>query len=188
MSWLTVMLIALGLAMDAFAVSLAAGLTIKDLTARHVFRVGWHFGLFQFLMPVIGWIAGRRVSGYISSYDHWIAFGLLAFIGGKMVYEAIAEDEQERSDRDPSRGLLLVTLAMATSIDALAVGVSMAFLDVSIWWPCITIGIVAALMSTIGIFSGSRLGSRWGQRAEILGGLVLLTIGAKILIESYVGN
>jgi putative Mn2+ efflux pump MntP len=172
--------------MDAFAVSVAAGIRIKHLTPRHVFRLGWHFGLFQFLMPVIGWILGRRVSSQIGSFGDWIAFGLLAFVGGKMLYEALGkEDVDSDTKRDPSRGLLLVTLAVATSIDALAVGITMAVKDVSVWWPCITIGLVAAGMSTCGVVFGNRIGTRWGKRAEILGGLVLLGIGCKILLEGF---
>ncbi len=172
--------------MDAFAVSIAAGIRIKHLTPRHVFRLGWHFGLFQFLMPVIGWVLGRRVSGQIGSFGDWVAFGLLAFVGGKMLYDALSEeDEQKDAQRDPSRGLLLVTLAVATSIDALAVGISMAVKNVSVWWPCLTIGFVAAVLSTCGVVFGNRIGTRWGKRAEVLGGLVLLGIGCKILLESF---
>ena len=132
MGGLTILGIALGLAMDAFAVAIAVGLSIPALTRRHVFRLAWHFALFQAMMPVIGWLAGRTVSSYIAAFDHWVAFGLLSVIGGKMIYEA-GHPEQAADRGDPTRGLMLVTLSVATSIDALAVGLSLAFLDLSIW-------------------------------------------------------
>lgn len=182
MSWLNLLGIAIGLAMDAFAVSIAAGLAIPELTRRHVFRLSFHFGLFQFMMPIIGWLAGRTVQGYISQFDHWIAFGLLAFIGGKMLWEAVME-EGTASNGDPTRGLMLVTLSVATSIDALAVGLSMAFLKISVWFPSVIIGLVAAAMTAVGIRFGSRIGSRWGKAAEITGGIVLLGIGVRILVS-----
>jgi putative Mn2+ efflux pump MntP len=182
MGLLETVLIAFGLAMDAFAVSIAAGLVISPLTGRHVFRASFHFGLFQFLMPVLGWAAGLSVASLISSWDHWVAFALLAFIGGKMLLEARRDDE-ERSAKDPTRGWSLVTLSVATSIDALAVGLSIAFLEVSIWQPAIIIGVVCAAMSALGITFGNRIGRRWGRWAGALGGLVLVGIGVRILVS-----
>jgi manganese efflux pump family protein len=178
--WLTLLGIALGLAMDAFAVAIAAGLTLPTVTPRHTFRLAFHFGLFQFLMPVLGWFGGSQLATHIGGYDHWLAFGLLGFVGGKMLWEAW-HGEEARDLRDPTRGWTLVTLSVATSIDALAVGLSLAFLDVSIWVPSVVIGLVAALLTTLGLEFGSRLGPRWGKWAEILGGCVLLFIGARIL-------
>jgi putative Mn2+ efflux pump MntP len=168
--------------MDAFAVAVAAGLTVHRLTGRHVFRLAWHFGLFQFMMPVLGWFAGRTVSSRIAAYDHWVAFALLAAVGAKMLHDAFAHgDDKPRSD--PTRGLRLVTLSVATSLDALAVGLSMAFLDVSIWLPSAVIGVVAAGMTTVGLCFGSRLGRRMRHWAEGTGGVVLVLIGLRILIS-----
>ncbi len=180
LNWLSMLGIAVGLAMDAFAVSIAVGLTLNRITARHVFRIGFHFGLFQFLMPVIGWLLGRQLAGYISSYDHWVAFALLTFVGGKMLWEARSH-EAHRSDRDPTRGWSLVALSVATSLDALAVGLSMALLGVSVWFPSAVIGVVTASLSTLGITFGGRIGSRWQQLAEAAGGGVLILIGIKVL-------
>ena len=181
MSLLTIVGIAVGLAMDAFVVSLAAGLTIGRLTHRHVFRVAFHFGLFQFMMPVAGWFIGRTVANHVTAWDHWIAFGLLALIGGKMIWDA-GRPEHQRRGGDPTRGWSLVVLSIATSIDALAVGLSMAMLGVSIWLPSIVIGLVAAGMSLAGIFFGSRLGSATRHWAERIGGVILIGIGVHIVV------
>lgn len=184
MPLVTTVLIAVGLAMDAFAVSIASGLAIPRLTFRHVFRMAFHFGLFQALMPVLGWLAGTTVAPYIQSWDHWLALALLGFIGGKMLYESRAgEKDEPGSCSDPTRGLTLITLSVATSIDALAVGLSLAMLQVRVWEPAVVIGLVTAAMSAVGILFGSRLGCRWGQRAEFVGGLVLIGIGVKIVIS-----
>lgn len=180
MNWLSTGGIAVGLAMDAFAVAIAAGLTIKRVTWRHVFRIAFHFGLFQFMMPVIGWFCGRSIAGHTAAWDHWIAFGLLGAIGSKMLWDA-AFGASENLRKDPSRSWTLVMLSLATSIDALAVGVSMAFLGVSIWLPSIIIGLVAGLMSLVGICLGNRLGNRTRRWAECFGGLVLIGIGIRIL-------
>lgn len=173
--------------MDAFAVAIATGLAIPQLTRRHIFRLAFHFGLFQFMMPIIGWMAGMTVQAYISYYDHWLAFALLAFIGGKMLWEGIRGDQEENRE-DPTRGLLLVTLSIATSIDALAVGLSMALLQVSVWLPSIIIGLVAGGLTTVGIRFGSQIGARYGRAAEIAGGLVLLGIGIRIVVVHVNGT
>lgn len=174
--------ISLGLAMDAFAVSIAAGLGLARVTPRHTFRMAFHFGLFQFLMPIIGWSAGRQLSHYIQQYDHWAALGLLSLVGCKMLWEACWKHES-KSAADPTRGLTLLTLSLATSIDALAVGASMAFLGVSIWLPSIVIGIITAALSAVGITFGGRIGARWQRWAEIAGGAVLILIGMEIFIS-----
>lgn len=187
MNWLNVLGIAVGLAMDALAVSIAAGMTLQRVTPRHTFRMAFHFGLFQFLMPVIGWSAGRQVAGYMAGCDHWIAFALLAAIGAKMLYEARFEKQVAGQD-DPTRGWTLVALSVATSIDALAVGVSMALLEeTSVWLPAVVIGLVAGAFSAAGIVSGSRLGARWSFWSEIAGGVVLILIGLKILVSHLFG-
>jgi manganese efflux pump family protein len=182
MSLMTDFVIALSLAMDAFAVSIAAGLIIERITARHVFRAAFHFGLFQSMMVIIGWLAGRYFAALLSAIDHWVAFALLALIGGRMLREAYSEEGSLKSV-DPTRGWMLVTLSIATSIDSLAVGLSLAMLRVSVWVPSAIIGVVTAAMSVIGIGFGSRLGHRWEKRAEIAGGLLLIGIGIHILVS-----
>ena len=176
MYWITLLGIAIGLAMDAFAVSIAAGLSLGRVNGRQMFRLAFHFGLFQAMMPVLGWLAGSQLAAQVRAFDHWIAFGLLGFVGGKMLLEA-HRGQDAQSKTDPTRGLMLVTLSVATSIDALAVGVSLAMLDVSVWLPSAVIGVVTATLSSLGIIFGSRLGSRWSRTARLLGGLVLIGIG-----------
>jgi len=178
--------LALALAMDAFAVALGTGAVLSRLTGRHLFRLGFHFGLFQALMPVIGWLAGLTIIQWVEAWDHWIAFSLLAIIGGRMVYEAFS-DEEKANDRDPTKGLSLVLLSIATSIDALAVGFSLSVIGVSIWMPALVIGLVAGVLTIVGMLLGGRIGDRWGTRVEIFGGLVLIAIGIKILIEHLSG-
>jgi len=180
---LTLIGIAVGLAMDAFAVSIGAGLTLKTVDARQTLRLAWHFGLFQALMPIIGWLAGLSVERWIAPVDHWIAFGLLAVIGGKMIHEALKDDDEETRRGDPTKGWSLVLLSVATSIDALAVGLSLALLDVSIWWPAVVIGLVAGAFTTVGMQLGKRFGALLGRRMESVGGIVLIAIGVKILVE-----
>lgn len=169
--------------MDAFAVAIVAGLTLKRMTRRHVFRLSFHFGLFQAVMPAIGWLAGRAVYQYISAVDHWIAFVLLAFVGGRMAWGAWQGGEDERPDRDPTVGWNLIILSVATSIDALAVGLSLAMIRSPIVVPSLVIGVVAAAFTATGMLLGGRLGARWGRRVEFLGGLILIAIGVKIVIE-----
>jgi len=178
--------LALALAMDAFAVALGTGAVLSRLTGRHLFRLGFHFGLFQALMPVIGWLAGLTIIQWVEAWDHWIAFSLLATIGGRMVYEAVS-DEEKADERDPTKGLSLVLLSIATSIDALAVGFSLSVIGVSIWMPALVIGLVAGVLTIAGMLLGGRIGDRWGTRVEIFGGLVLIAIGIKILIEHLSG-
>jgi putative Mn2+ efflux pump MntP len=184
LSWLIVLGMSLGLAMDAFAVSIATGLAVAPATARHTFRIAFHFGLFQFLMPVAGWLAGKGVASWIQAWDHWVAFGLLGYVGGKMLKEAWRAGEEKPAGPkvDPTRGWRLVTLSVATSLDALAVGFTMALVEAPIWAAAVVIGIVAAALSTAGMLFGSRLGRRWGRWAEVAGGIVLVAIGVKILL------
>jgi len=188
MDLFTLLGIALALAMDAFAVALATGMNLAKLTGRHLFRLGFHFGLFQALMPVIGWLAGQAVQEQIAAWDHWIAFGLLSFVGGHMLWEAFTDNDDEKPASDPTRGLSLVLLSVATSIDALAVGFSLGALGVSIWMPAVVIGLVAGALTVVGMLLGRRVGNHWGPRVEIVGGLVLIGIGAKILAEHMMGG
>lgn len=178
--------IALSLAMDAFAVSISTGLVLRDVSARQTVRLAFHFGLFQALMPILGWFIGREVADSFASYGHWVAFGLLALIGGKMILDGLGRhrgvaSEAERSD--PTKRLSLVVLSVATSIDALAVGVSLALIDVSVWRPALVIGLVTAALTALGMHLGRRLGGRLGPIAEIIGGLVLIGIGLRIVLE-----
>ncbi len=182
MNIFNILAIAVGLSMDAFAVSIATGLRLEKVTHRHAFRMAFHFGLFQFLMPVIGFFAGSYLAGSVGKCDHWIAFSLLSFVGGKMLWES-RESKADRSAADPTRGAMLLTLSLATSIDALAVGLTMAFLGVSVWMPSIVIGLVTAFLSMAGILFGGRIGNRWSHWAEIAGGVVLILIGLKILLS-----
>jgi manganese efflux pump family protein len=186
MDFLTLFGIALALAMDALAVALAAGVILPVLTGRHLFRLGFHFGLFQAFMPVIGWLAGMTVQQWISAYTHWVAFGLLSFIGAKMIREACRRQEDNAPRLDPTRGLTLVMLSLATSIDALAVGLSLAMLEIDIWIPAAVIGLVCGAVTVAGMFLGRRIGASWGPRVEIVGGLTLIAIGVKILLEQTI--
>ena len=182
LSWFALLGLAVGLATDAFAVAVAAGLTVDAVTPRRIFRLAFHFGLFQFMMPIVGWLAGRQLADQIGGYDHWAAFVLLGYVGGKMLWEARGE-KGHGNGVDPTRGLRLLTLSVATSIDALAVGISMALLGVSVWIPSVVIGVVTAALSAIGIVFGGRIGPRFGRWAEVGGGCVLILIGLRLLAE-----
>lgn len=183
MHGIEIFVIAVGLAMDAFSVSIGAGIIIEKITFGHYFRLAFHFGFFQFIMPVIGYFGGIRVGHIIGDFDHWVAFALLAFIGIKMVYSSIFDGDDELLRKDPSRGWNLVVLSFATSIDALAVGISLGVIGCAILFPSIVIGIVCAAFSIAGIFIGKKVGSIMGRRAELVGGILLIAIGTKILLE-----
>jgi putative Mn2+ efflux pump MntP len=181
---LEILVVAVGLAMDAFAVSLAGGAGGRLHHPRSALRLAFHLGLFQFMMPVIGWYLGGQAVRYVGGFGGWIAFALLAFIGFRMIVSGFRSDPGcDRSDSDPSRGWTLVALSIATSIDALAVGVSLAMMGVGIWQPSVTIGVVTAGISLAGIAIGDRAGTTWGSRVEIAGGVLLVVIGIRILIE-----
>lgn len=185
MSPLEILPVAVALAMDAFAVSVAAGAAGRACGARATFRLAFHFGLFQFLMPVVGWFLGSVFAHRVAAVDHWIAFGLLAWVGVSMIRGS--REDAESAAPDPSRGWSLVMLSVATSLDALAVGLSLALLDVRIWIPAAVIGLVAAAFSILGHRGGDRLGRSFGKRAELVGGVVLVGIGVKILVEHLAG-
>ena len=185
MEVINIMALAVALAMDAFAVSIAAGVTLKTVSPRQTFRLAWHFGLFQAMMPIIGWSAGLTVRSRIEAYDHWIAFVLLAFVAQGMLRSAYRGEASEAENRDPTRGMTMVMLSVATSIDALAVGLSLSMIHVAIWTPALIIGVVAGAFTTAGMHLGKLVGSisqlsRW---AELTGGIVLLAIGVNILRE-----
>jgi putative Mn2+ efflux pump MntP len=176
--------IALALAMDAFAVSLGLGLSLRPASSVQTFRLAFSFGLFQFLMPVLGWAAGERLIQHIARYDNWVAFLLLLAVGGKMIFESLdLEKNSQNRQNDPTRGLPLLVLSIATSLDALAVGLSLAALRMAIVFPAAVIGVVAFLMTVLGMKIGPALGKVIGRRAELLGGLILILIGIKILAD-----
>jgi manganese efflux pump family protein len=184
MSLPEIIILSIGLAMDAFAVALASSVTLRSVSPRQIFRFGFHFGLFQAFMPMLGWLAGLSIQHYIENWDHWVAFALLAFIGGKALWGALKGDGgDEESRSDPTRGWSLVVLSIATSIDALAVGLSLAMLRISVWLPSAMIGVITAGLTALGMIFGSRLGERFGKAMEITGGLVLIGIGVKILLD-----
>ena len=182
MNTLTIFIIALGLAMDAFAVSITSGIAIKRLRIGYALRIAFFFGAFQAIMPLIGWFAGIGMRDLISAIDHWIAFTLLLIVGCKMIYESTVMDD-EKDERDPLNLYVLVILSVATSIDALAVGLSLSFINVAIIAPAVIIGIVTFLLSFLGVYIGDRFGHFFESRIEILGGLILIGIGTRILIE-----
>lgn len=178
----TVLGIAVGLAMDAFAVSLAASVSLGMISRRHVFRFAFHFGLFQAMMPVLGWLLGSAIAPHIRDWDHWVAFLLLTIIGGKATWEAIRGAQASEGRGDPTRGWSLVGLSLATSMDAFVVGLSFAMLNVTILYPAVVIGLVTATLTCAGMMIGGRLGAQFGRRMEIAGGLILIGIGLKILL------
>ncbi len=177
-----IILLALALSTDAFAVSISAGTSGFCGTLRSCLRLSWHFGLFQFMMPVIGWFVGSHIAVFIEEVDHWLAFALLSFVGVRMLRAALyPEDVQIK--KNPSKGSMLVLLSVATSIDALAVGLSLAFVNISIWQPSVIIGITTAVTSFIGIQIGAKLQRHYGRIAEAIGSIMLLVIGVKIVIS-----
>ena len=193
MQLLTILSFAVALAMDAFAVAIATGANLKYISFRQAFRLSWHFGLFQALMLIIGWWLGTSVQRYVEAYAHWLAFVLLALVGSNMLREAVKADAEEAKDhipKDSTKGMSLVILSTATSIDAMAVGLSMSMVNVSIIFPAIIIGIVAVGFTIVGIHLGERVARlAWlSMSAEIIGGLVLWLIGLNILRENGVFN
>lgn len=173
--------IALGLAMDAFAVSIGVSVGLGGTSRRQTFRLAFHFGLFQALMPIVGWAAGNSIRPWIENWDHWLAFGLLAVVGGRMIVDAIRGDTTSGVASDPTRGWSLVVLSIATSIDALAIGLSFAALGIQVWFPAAIIGLTAAVLTLIGTLGGRALGTRFGSRMAVTGGVVLILIGCWIV-------
>ena len=180
----TVILIAIGLAMDAFAVSIAKGISVTKDKMRAAILLASLFGGFQALMPVIGWLAGLGLEDIITGIDHWIAFGLLGFIGAKMIYDTTKSEDGKGEEVTLIVGL---TLAVATSIDALMVGLSFAFLETPILVPILIIGLVTFVLSYVGVIFGSKMGSIFGKKIKIIGGVILILIGVRILIEHLLG-
>ena len=181
MPFWNIFLIAIGLAMDCFAVSLGVGTAGTAAGPRPTFRLFFHFGLFQGGMTLLGWLAGKTIVAYISTVDHWVAFALLAFVGLRMIRGGLQKADAEPAIPDSSRGLTLVVLSIATSIDALAVGLSLALLEVNVFWSALLIGGVSAVLSLVGLLVGNQLGIRFGKSMEILGGVILIGIGLRVL-------
>ena len=182
MDFLLVLLVALGLSADCFAVALSGSIAMRTVSGLQIFRTSLAFGLFQVLMPALGWLAGRTVVELIATYDHWVAFILLALIGGKMIWESFRSGDSRSENTDITKGILLLTLSVATSIDALAVGLTFAFLEVNIVAAISTIGLVAFVATAIGFLLGRKASNLIGRQAEAIGGVVLIAIGLRILL------
>lgn len=181
MTIIEILLIAIGLAMDAFAVSICKGLSMKEMNWKKALIVGAYFGIFQALMPIIGYFLGSTFEDLVTHIDHWIAFVLLVAIGGNMLKEAFANNSENCNDNVDFKTMSI--LAIATSIDALAVGITFAFLQANIWISAIIIGIVTFAISIIGVKIGNKFEDRYERRAEIVGGFILIFMGVKILLE-----
>ena len=181
MGILEIVLIGIGLAMDAFAVSICKGLSMSKLDWKKAFIIALYFGGFQALMPIIGYFLGINFSDLVTSIDHWIAFILLSIIGGNMIKESFDDEEEKRNDMVDFK--TMIVLAIATSIDALAVGITFAFLKANILISAIFIGIITFLISLFGVKIGNKFGDKFQNKAELLGGIILILIGLKILLE-----
>ena len=185
MSFITIIILAVGLGVDAFSVAIGIGASNDKKSWAPVLRLAAAFGIFQFIMPIIGWLAGLTVVEIIASFDHWIAFSLLTLVGGKMIWEGF-EKESDEEKADQTRGWPLLLLSIATSIDALAVGFSFSVLKNPILFPAFIIGIICFVMTTVGMIFGKALAKIFGKKVEIFGGIVLIAIGVKILIDHLV--
>ncbi|MCK5001275.1 MAG: manganese efflux pump [Anaerohalosphaera sp.] len=184
MNIITVVVIAVGLAMDAFAVSVAAGAAQKQLKVQHALRMAFFFGAFQSIMPLLGWLAGLSFKDAIEPFDHWVAFGLLVVIGGKMIYESFKlKDSQDGSTVDPARISVVLILAVATSIDALAVGFTLSLVTEHVAVAVIVIGIITFALSYLGCWLGGKVGHLFENKIEAIGGVILIAIGIKILVQ-----
>ncbi|MEG1139945.1 MAG: manganese efflux pump MntP family protein [Lachnospiraceae bacterium] len=184
MGFLELFLTGIGVSMDAFAVSICKGLNMRKMNYAHAFIYALFFGGFQAIMPLIGWILGTGFKNYITAVDHWIAFILLTIIGGKMLYEAFTKKEEEGVNEEERLNLKeVLIMAIATSIDALAIGVTFAFLGVNIWLAIAVIGVTTFIISYFGVVVGNVFGNKYEKKAEIMGGIILILIGVKLLLE-----
>lgn len=184
MSFVELLLTAIALSMDAFAVSTCKGLNMRSMSWKRAGIIGLFFGGFQAFMPLIGWLLGRQFEHLITSIDHWVVFALLAFIGGKMIYEALKKDDGDGCPVEDKLDIKeLIGLSFATSVDALAVGISFAFLNVKILPSVATIGVTTLLLSMAGVAIGQKFGAKYQDKAELAGGIVLVLIGLKVLLE-----
>ena len=187
MTLIDIFFLAVALAMDCFAVSITCGIIAKRLVLKIVLLTAFMFGLFQAVMPLLGWLGINSFSSSFQAFDHWIAFGLLGFLGVKMILDGIKPDEEENKHLNPSKFSTILTMSIATSIDALAIGVSMAFLGVNIWSAVLLIGITTGLFSFVGVYIGKFFGCRYKSKAEFVGGFILFAMGLKILLEHTIG-
>ena len=185
MEFITITVIAVGLAMDAFVVSIVSGGAYRQLHVKHVLRMALFFGAFQAFMPLIGSLAGLSLKDYIQDYDHWVAFALLAAVGGKMIYESFKIKSVEENP-DPSNIIVLLVLSVATSIDALAIGITLSIITSSIAVAVTIIGLITFALSYAGVLIGKRFGHFFENKIEAVGGLVLISIGVKILCEHLI--
>ena len=183
MDILTIILIAIGLSMDSFAVSLGIGTSQRCNSLRSSLRLIWHLSLFQGGLTFIGWAAGSTVQRYIANFDHWIILGLLLFVGGRMIREGLDPNHESHNDTDPTKGATLILLSVATSLDATAVGLSMAMMNLNILLSVFVIWLMTVVFSSTGLFAGNSLGKRFGKRMEVLGGLILIGIGVRVVVE-----
>ena len=181
MGILEILLISIGLAMDAFAVSVCKGLAMKKMNWKKAMIIGLYFGIFQAVMPIIGYYLGERFENLVTSIDHWIILGLLVFIGGNMIKESFEKENTEINDNIDIKTMIL--LAVATSIDALAVGITFAFFEITLISVVLAIGIITFILSVIGVKIGNKFGAKYKRKSEFVGGLILILIGIKVLME-----
>lgn len=182
MDFLTILIIAVGLSMDSFAVSITSGLVLNTIKFKDAVKIAFSLALFQAVMPSIGWIIGMRIQSYIESFDHWIAFGLLFIVGAKMIIESFKTEEEDKNF-NPLNIKVLLMISLATTIDALVVGISFAFIEYRWFWSGMIIGVTTFIISMLGILFGKKIGHRLGNKMEIAGGLILILLGVKILAE-----
>jgi len=176
--------VAVGLAMDALAVAIGVSISLRGATPRQIFRLSFHFGLFQGLMPILGWMSGHYAAQFMSRFSHYAVFAMLAFIGARAVVNALKlEGNPERIVRDPTRGMSLVMLSLATSMDAFVVGVSFAIMNMLVWYPAALIGVITCALTVAGMVFGGRIGRKFGAIMEVIGGLILILIGVKALVD-----
>lgn len=183
MDFVTTFILAIGLAMDVFAVSLGVGTSPIEKTGRLIFRLSFHCGFFQGMMTLIGWLAGNTIVRWIEGFDHWLALILLSWIGTRMILSGIRNGEANYFIEDPTRGMVLMGLCIATSIDALAAGLSMAVMNINLYLACITIAVVSIVLSLVGLLLGNALGKRFGRAMEIVGGFILIAIGVRVVVS-----
>jgi manganese efflux pump family protein len=187
MELITLILIAVGLSIDSFAVSISCGLVMCGITFRKATRIAFSLAFFQALMPLIGWLLGSSIEHLVGNFDHWLAFGLLAIIGGKMVIESFKNDTKDKQRLNPLDPKTLIMLSIATSIDALVIGISFAFISINLYLATFIIGFTTFFFSMLGILFGKKTGLKFGRKMEAFGGVMLILIGLKILLEHLLG-
>lgn len=183
MELITLILLSIGLSVDSFAVSVSTGVIISEITFRKATRIAFSLAIFQAVMPLIGWVIGTRIESFVKNFDHWLAFGLLAIIGGKMIVESLKTHQEDGKKQNPLELKVLLGMSLATSIDALVVGISFGFIKVDLWLATFIIGFTTFVFSMLGILFGKKIGGQFGKKMEIVGGIVLILIGAKILLD-----